>query len=376
MKNQFAVFILFIVFVLSCKNDKNTCHLKGKLENAPETTTLFLVDWQSNALFDSMQINKGIIDHKFQIKDPIYFLIHNKINESLFRDKKFVWLEPNEINVSGDFNFMKNIVFSGSDSQNEFESFNLLKTETEKIIYNLQEQIHFKTIEEQKTDTLKIDSLKIKLNDEITAFLMNHPNSYVTLNTLHDECYNSDRNLNKVQIQKIYNELPETLKKTEMAGEIKKYIELPEPPKVGDIAPEIIQVTSQGDTIKLSDYRGKYVLLDFWASWCAPCRVQNKWLRKIFSQYNSKGFEILMVSGDYNKQEWINAIEHDSIPWINISDLKGWKNEAFLWYDIKGIPDKFLINPEGVIINDRNGLYNESVTNQVLEQIFESKPMR
>jgi peroxiredoxin len=373
MKNQFAVFILFIVFVLSCKNDKNTCHLKGKLENAPETTTLFLVDWQSNALFDSIQINKGIIDHKFQIKDPIYFLIHNKINESLFRDKKFVWLEPNEINVSGDFNFMKNIVFSGSDSQNEFESFNLLKTETEKIIYNLQEQIHFKTIEEQKTDTLKIDSLKIKLNDEITAFLMNHPNSYVTLNTLHDECYNSDRNLNKVQIQKIYNELPETLKKTEMAGDIKKYFELPEPPKVGDIAPEIIQVTPQGDTIKLSDYRGKYVLLDFWASWCAPCRVQSKWLRKIYSRYNSKGLEIFGVSGDDNKRDWINAIEHDSITWMNISDLKGWKNEAFLLYDIKMIPDKFLINPEGVIVNDRNGLYNEFVTNQVLEQIIGSK---
>jgi peroxiredoxin len=373
MKNQFAVFILFIVFVLSCKNDKNTCHLKGKLENAPETTTLFLVDWEAKKLLDSIQITKGLIDYEFQISQPKYFLLHNERNQYPFRDQKFIWLEPNEINITGDFNFIKNIVFEGSDSQNEFESFNLLKAKTEKKISELQEQIHFKTIEEAKTDTLKIDSLKIKLNDEITAFLMNHPNSYVTLNTLHDECYNGIRNLNKVQIKKIYTELPETLKNTEMAGEIKKYIELPEPPKVGDIAPEIIQVTPRGDTIKLSDYRGKYVLLDFWASWCAPCRVQSKWLRKIYSKYNSEGLEIFGVSGDDNKRDWINAIEHDSITWMNISDLKGWKNEAFLLYDIKMIPDKFLINPEGVIVNDRNGLYNEFVTNQVLEQIIGSK---
>jgi len=373
MKNQIAVYFLFLAIIVSCKNDNNTCHLKGKLENTPDTTTLFLVDWESKTLFDSIQITNGLIDYKFQISQPKYFLLCNIRNQYPFRDQKFVWLEPNEINIKGDFNFMKNIVLEGSDSQDEFESFNLLKAETEKKISELQEQIHFKTIEEKKTDSLKIDSLKIKLEDNITDFLINHPNSYVTLNTLHDECYNSVRNLNKVQIQKIYNELPETLKNTEMAGEIKKYIELPEPPKVGDIAPEIIQVTPQGDTIKLSDYRGKYVLLDFWASWCAPCRGQSKWLRKIYSRYNPKGFEIFMVSGDYNKQEWINAIEHDSIPWISISDLKGWKNEAFLLYDIKMIPDKFLINPEGVIITDRKWLCSESGTNHVLEQIFENK---
>jgi len=373
MKRKIAVFILFFAIILSCKNDKNTCHLKGKLENTPDSTTLFLVDWEAKTLFDSIQINKGFIDHKFQINHPKYFLIHNKKNESPFRDQKFVWLEPNEIKVSGDFNFMKNIVFSGSDSQNEFESYILLKTETERVIYNLQEQIHFKTIEEKKTDTLKIDSLKMKLNDDITAFLINHPNTYVTLNTLHEECYNSPRNLNKVQIKKIFTELPETLKNTEMAGEIKIYIELPEPPKVGDIAPEIIQVTPQGDTIKLSDYRGKYVLLDFWASWCAPCRGESKWLRKIYTNYNCKGLEILGVSGDDNKRDWVDAIEHDSIPWINISDLKGWKNEAFLLYDIKMIPNKFLINPEGVIITDGKWLCSESGTNHILEQIFESK---
>jgi len=152
---------------------------------------------------------------------------------------------------------------------------------------------------------------------------------------------------------------------------IKKYIELPEPPKVGDLAPEIIQLTPEGDTIKLSDYRGKYVLLDFWSSSCGPCRADFKWQRKIYKKYNPKGFEILGVSGDNDKNRWTNAIRQDSISWINISDLKGWGNEAFLLYDIKFIPQNFLINPEGKII--MRNLCSESYADYEIGKIFENK---
>ncbi len=83
MKKKIAVFILFFAIALSCKNDKNTCHLKGKLENTPDTTTLFLVDWEAKKLFDSIQIYNGFIDYKFQIIHPKYFLMHNNSNSTL-----------------------------------------------------------------------------------------------------------------------------------------------------------------------------------------------------------------------------------------------------------------------------------------------------
>jgi peroxiredoxin len=198
--------------------------------------------------------------------------------------------------------------------------------------------------------------------------MMKYPRSLVTLSSLHDECYLFFRHLNKKQITQVYENLSEELKIHMSGAEIKKYIELPEPPKVGDMAPEIIQFTPEGDTVRLSDYRGKYVLVDFWDSYCAPCRGSHKWLRRIYNKYNPDGFEILGVSGDSNKNRWVTAIEQDSITWTNVSDLMGWKNEAFLLYDVKFIPQNYLVNPEGVIIKHR--LNSEFYADHILAQVF------
>lgn len=362
--------LLFLFLVVSCRNDEKICHLTGFLENAPDTTTLFLADWENRMLLDSIQIVKGNIDYKFQLTHSKKFYLHNKRNQYPFRDQKILWLEPSEIIINGDFEYLKNLKIKGSPSQTEFENYNLLVDNATKQINELKEQIHFKTNEESKKDTIKIELLQRNLNDSIIEFLTNHPNSYVTLYTLHDESFLAFRHLSKKQIRKVYNSLSENLKGLNQGIEIKKYLELPEPPKIGDLAPEIIQITPEGDTIKLSDYRGKYVLLDFWSSSCGPCRADSKWLRKIYKKYNPKGFEILGVSGDNNKNSWINAIKQDSISWINISDLKGWKNEAFLLYDIKFIPQNFLINPEGKIINWK--LCSESYADYEIGKVFEN----
>ncbi len=372
MKSQLT-FLLFLILVISCSNDEKICHLTGHLENAPDTTTLFLADWEKGTLLDSIQIINGDLDYKFKLSHPKKILLHNKRNQYDFRDRKYIWLEPSEIKINGNFEFLKSIKIVGSNSQTEFENYNLLVDNATKQINELKEQIHFKTDEEKKRDTIKIELLQANLSNSIVDFMVKYPDSYVTLFLLHDECYLAFRHLSKKQISKVYNSLSENLKGLNQGIAIKKYMELPEPPKVGDLAPEIVQLTPNGDTIKLSDYRGKYVLLDFWSSACGPCRADFKWLRKTYSKYNPKGLEIFGVSGDINKQNWVSAIEHDSIPWINISDLKGWKNEAFLMYDIKGIPDKFLINPDGVIVKDGIWFRRESSTNYVLGEIFENK---
>lgn len=369
MKSQLT-FLLFLILVISCSNDKKICHLTGRLENAPDTTTLFLADWEKGTLLDSIQIINGDLDYKFKLSHPKKILLHNKRNQYDFRDRKYIWLEPSEIKINGNFEFLKSLKIVGSNPQTEFENYNLLVDNATKQINEIKEQIHFKTDEEKKMDAIKIELLQANLSDSIVDFMIKYPDSYVTLFSLHDECYLAFRHLNKKQISKVYNNLTENLKGLNQGIEIKKYMELPEPPKVGDLAPEIVQLTPNGDTIKLSDYRGKYVLLDFWSSSCGPCRADSKWWRKIYKKYNPKGFEILGVSGDNNKNSWTQAIEQDSISWINISDLKGWKNEAFLLYDIKFIPNNFLINPEGIIIKEN--LCSESYANYEIEKIFEN----
>lgn len=118
----------------------------------------------------------------------------------------------------------------------------------------------------------------------------------------------------------------------------------------GGVAPEIKQATPQGKELALSDLRGKVVLIDFWASWCRPCRVENPHLKEVYAKYKDKGFEILGVSLDRDKKAWTKAIKDDGLPWKHVSDLKYWQNAAALEYAVSSIPHGVLVDREGKII--------------------------
>lgn len=120
--------------------------------------------------------------------------------------------------------------------------------------------------------------------------------------------------------------------------------------KVGAMAIDFMQNDVNGKPVKLSDFRGKYVLLDFWASWCAPCRSENPNVVKAYQAYKDKNFTILSVSLDKEKEDWLKAIADDGLTWTHVSDLKGWKNAASTQYGVKGIPANFLIDPQGKIV--------------------------
>jgi peroxiredoxin len=122
---------------------------------------------------------------------------------------------------------------------------------------------------------------------------------------------------------------------------------------VGNKAPEIALPTPQGDTVALSELRGNYVLLDFWASWCKPCRVENPNLVKAYKRFGNENFEIYQVSLDKNRKDWVNAIEKDNLDWYHVSDLKFWNSSAAQTYNIRSIPANYLLNTKGEII-DKN----------------------
>lgn len=121
---------------------------------------------------------------------------------------------------------------------------------------------------------------------------------------------------------------------------------------IGNIAPDFAQLDTCNRTVHLSDFRGKYLLLDFWASWCGPCRAENPFLTQAYARYKEKDFEILGVSLDSQsgRQAWLEAIRKDGVTWPQVSDLKGWNNQAALLYGIRAIPQNYLLDPEGKII--------------------------
>ncbi|HWR32771.1 MAG TPA: TlpA disulfide reductase family protein [Chitinophagaceae bacterium] len=118
----------------------------------------------------------------------------------------------------------------------------------------------------------------------------------------------------------------------------------------GKEVPEIALPAVNGDTLRLSSLKGKVVLLDFWASWCGPCRTSNKKVAKIYSKYKSKGFEIFAVSIDADKNDWIKAIRQDKVNWLQVNDPGDWNAKIVAQWNIYGIPTSYLINKEGKLI--------------------------
>lgn len=139
---------------------------------------------------------------------------------------------------------------------------------------------------------------------------------------------------------------------------------------VGGEAPDFTQNTPEGTPLSLKELRGKVVMIDFWASWCGPCRKENPHVKGLYEKYKGKGFDILGVSLDNSKDRWLKAIEQDGLPWHHISDLGGWKNAAAVMYGVTSIPQTVLVDAEGNIIA-RN--LRGPALDQKLAEIFAGK---
>lgn len=134
------------------------------------------------------------------------------------------------------------------------------------------------------------------------------------------------------------------------AAQLQAQLDQAQQVSLGSYAPDFAQKTPNGDSLNLSSLRGKVVLIDFWASWCGPCRRENPNVVKVYEKYKDKGFEILGVSLDRKEDAWLKAIADDELAWLHVSDLKGWQNQAAQLYGVRSIPETVLLDAEGRII--------------------------
>lgn len=167
------------------------------------------------------------------------------------------------------------------------------------------------------------------------------------------------------ELQQLYNTLSKTVQKSNEGKEFKVYLEALSTVEIGKQAPEFTQNDTTGTPVKLSDFRGKFVLLDFWASWCPDCRVQSPDLVKTYAIFKDKNFEILGISFDRDRNSWIKAIHTDKLHWKHVSDLKRWQNDVGTLYGVKAIPQNVLIDPTGKII--ARNLHGEDLNNKLSE---------
>ena len=194
------------------------------------------------------------------------------------------------------------------------------------------------------------------------AFVLSHPASLVSAYALLEQySYNPDAD----ELDNLYRGLDGPIQGSALGLQVQDVLRGAKLTAVGKPAPAFTQDDVDGKPVALSSFQGKYVLVDFWASWCGPCRQENPNVVKAFQQYHAKGFSIVGVSLDDARDRWVAAIKKDGLAWTQVSDLKGWDNRVALLYGIKGIPMNFLLDKNGNII--AKGLTGDALERRLAE---------
>lgn len=206
---------------------------------------------------------------------------------------------------------------------------------------------------------------KKERNVDVSEFIKANPASIVSAYVLYrDFSYR----LSPEEIKTNIALLDPSLKNTPYVNVLNELVTVLENVSVGKKAPDFHSITPEGKTVNLHDFQGKYVLVDFWAAWCPPCRKENPNLVAAYKQYNDKGFEILGVSLDKTKDAWEKAIKDDHLAWTQVSDLAFWDSAPAKLYGVRAIPSNVLLDPQGVIVG-RN-LRGEELQ-QKLKELFD-----
>jgi len=342
------LFLFLIPLLIHGQDDEFI--LKGQLGRLSQPAKVYLYrDRNGVAHWDSTLLTNGMFCFRGQISRPELCTLTLLADNIKKPESRMIYLENGTIEIVGDSS-LKTARIMNSKLNDDFIRFRAQLEPYSKLLDSINNNVNDAStvsaagIQQaySKADSLKLDLLK--------DYIVRSPGSYFSIGAL--ILLGQLTDLDLALLEPLYNSLTQQVKNTEAGKEFMVSLEKKRHTGIGSMAPDFVQDDISGHPIKLSDFRGKYVLLDFWASWCGPCRKDNPHLLRAYNKFKRNNFTILSVSLDSKeKGHWLKAIEQDGIgEWTNVSDLKYWSNAVALLYSIKSIPANFLIDPSGRII--------------------------
>ena len=348
------IFSFFLISGCSQGKDHNknsgdgNVAVSGTVKNPQDGVVLFQ-ELQNNEMvtIDTVQLDdKNAFDFTVAVSEPGFYRLNLYDNQYV----NFI-LNDEDVKITADGQSSDGVAeVKGSKDTDHFYSVNAIMQDFQEEVQELEVTFQQASMEgdEEKVESLRkaYVALDEKKSDKVKEAIDNMGNSLAALYAVNFLDPEKDFPFLDKLAQKVDQGMPNSKYAQEFVASVNGMRTL----AIGEMAPDIALPNPDGDVVALSSLRGKYVLIDFWAAWCRPCRIENPNVVRMYHKYNEKGFEVFGVSLDRNKKDWVEAIEADGLVWTQVSDLQYFNSAAASLYNIQAIPATYLIDPDGKII--------------------------
>lgn len=359
------VFLIALSFsIISCsKVAKGEFLISGEAKGIPNGKTVILKMKNDNGIvinMDSAKVTDGKFEIKGKVKEPAMLAL---FVGGLKQPIPFI-LETGEIEVKVDKDSIWKSEIGGTFNNDEFQKFNTKLNGFQKRLVDFQNKNMQKGMEyQQNNNKAGLESLNKQygaIREEMDNFMFKFPEdnkeAFISLILLENRFQSPKFNLEEVK--KIFNSFSDDLKSNKIGKSIQDKLKMieknnkikPETALIGKVAPDFTAKNPQGQLVSLKQSLGKVTIIDFWASWCGPCRAENPNVVALYNELHSKGLNIIGVSLDEDLNKWNEAIAKDKITWTQVSNLKKWKDPIAISYGIEQIPTTFILDSNGIII--------------------------